>query len=138
MKYIKGYLLLGLTLILGSCSDFLDRDPDQILTNDQIFSDAKMINSVLAGFYGDTENWGQSFATPASFTKVDDGCVTDGARDNMQEYSDNQWRVYPYKGEFYQFNLSSCIRQQNSLTAQFVSFSLANLANIFYPPRFLQ
>ena len=43
MKYIKGYLLLGLTLILGSCSDFLDRDPDQILTNDQIFSDAKMI-----------------------------------------------------------------------------------------------
>lgn len=32
MKYIKGYLLLGLTLILGSCSDFLDRDPDQILT----------------------------------------------------------------------------------------------------------
>lgn len=41
-------------------------------------------------------------------------------------------------GEFYQFNLSSCIRQQNSLTAQFVSFSLSNLANIFYPPRFLQ
>ena len=36
--------------------------------------------------------------------------------------------------EFYQFNLSSCIRQQNSLTAQFVSFSLANLANIFLPP----
>ena len=42
------------------------------------------------------------------------------------------------KGEFYQFNLSSCIRQQNSLTAQFVSFSLSNLANIFYPPQFLQ
>lgn len=37
-------------------------------------------------------------------------------------------------GKFYQFNLSSCIRQQNSLTAQFVSFSLSNLANIFYPP----
>ena len=43
-----------------------------------------------------------------------------------------------YVGEFYQFNLSSCIRQQNSLTAQFVSFSLSNLANIFYPPQFLQ
>ena len=41
-------------------------------------------------------------------------------------------------GEFYQFNLSSCIRQQNSLTAQFVSFSLSNLANIFYPSQFLQ
>ena len=46
---------------------------------------------------------------------------------------------YPIdKGEFYQFNLSSCIRQQNSLTAQFVIFSLSNLANIFYPPQFLQ
>ena len=43
-----------------------------------------------------------------------------------------------FKGEFYQFNLSSCIRQQNSLTAQFVSFSLSNLANIFYPSQFLQ
>ena len=43
--------------------------------------------------------------------------------------------IFDY-GEFYQFNLSSCIRQQNSLTAQFVSFSLSNLANIFYPPNF--
>ena len=47
-------------------------------------------------------------------------------------------RGYFNIGEFYQFNLSSCIRQQNSLTAQFVSFSLSNLANIFYPPQFLQ
>ena len=48
-------------------------------------------------------------------------------------------RAEKIKGEFYQFNLSSCIRQQNSLTAQFVSFSLSNLANIFYPPpKFLQ
>ena len=46
--------------------------------------------------------------------------------------------LYLISGEFYQFNLSSCIRQQNSLTAQFVSFSLSNLANIFYPPQFLQ
>ena len=59
-------------------------------------------------------------------------------------YTDETYRAYLKeelikfgfltKGEFYQFNLSSCIRQQNSLTAQFVSFSLANLANIFYPP----
>ena len=50
----------------------------------------------------------------------------------------NRYDGYSFKGEFYQFNLSSCIRQQNSLTAQFVSFSLSNLANIFYPPQFLQ
>ena len=47
------------------------------------------------------------------------------------------WLGRQPKGEFYQFNLSSCIRQQNSLTAQFVSFSFSNLANIFYtPPNF--
>ncbi len=51
---------------------------------------------------------------------------------------ESEWKSPFYLGEFYQFNLSSCIRQQNSLTAQFVSFSLSNLANIFYPPQFLQ
>ena len=50
---------------------------------------------------------------------------------NVMDLKRNMDNTY---GEFYQFNLSSCIRQQNSLTAQFVSFSLANLANIFYPP----
>lgn len=55
---------------------------------------------------------------------------------NMTWCDHDNWpveRALDY-GEFYQFNLSSCIRQQNSLTAQFVSFSLSNLANIFYPP----
>ena len=59
------------------------------------------------------------------------------AMNSFIRYSGTDRIPYTY-GEFYQFNLSSCIRQQNSLTAQFVSFSLANLANIFYPPRFLQ
>ena len=61
-------------------------------------------------------------------------------KDNKSRYKQDDYRMLNefYKGEFYQFNLSSCIRQQNSLTAQFVSFSLSNLANIFYPPQFLQ
>ena len=56
----------------------------------------------------------------------------------MQLTEAGQYLYSEIEGEFYQFNLSSCIRQQNSLTAQFVSFSLSNLANIFYPPQFLQ
>ena len=59
---------------------------------------------------------------------IDDGDDFYTKPDFMNRLKDNN------KGEFYQFNLSSCIRQQNSLTAQFVSFSLSNLANIFYPP----
>ena len=57
-------------------------------------------------------------------------CVPLLAQDNPEH---NSYYLF-ISGEFYQFNLSSCIRQQNSLTAQFVSFSLANLANIFFPP----
>lgn len=68
--------------------------------------------------------------------EVSDGVIAPGYTDEALEILRNK-RKGTY-GEFYQFNLSSCIRQQNSLTAQFVSFSLANLANIFYPPRFLQ
>ena len=61
-----------------------------------------------------------------------------GMDKGLQAYDEDtgRFRTIPFIGEFYQFNLSSCIRQQNSLTAQFVSFSLANLANIFYPPDF--
>ena len=62
-----------------------------------------------------------------SASTIDLGCQGDDVGDNISGKN---------KGEFYQFNLSSCIRQQNSLTAQFVSFSLSNLANIFYPPNF--
>lgn len=71
-----------------------------------------------------------------SAAAVASSCVIDG--DYTFTYkNDTQYEV-EISGEFYQFNLSSCIRQQNSLTAQFVSFSLSNLANIFYPPQFLQ
>lgn len=60
------------------------------------------------------------------------------ADENLAFIRESGKQVYITFGEFYQFNLSSCIRQQNSLTAQFVSFNLSNLANIFYPPQFLQ
>ena len=78
---------------------------------------------------------------------VSTGVMTMGCTDNFENLNTDPYEVDPDElpfsaqfkepfsyGEFYQFNLSSCIRQQNSLTAQFVSFSLANLANIFYPP----
>ena len=113
---LKCIMLLAFGLFFNSCSDFLNQNPDQILTDEQIFSDSKMIESVLANLYGDTENWGQSFATPASFTKIDEACITDGGPDNMQEYSSEQWRIYPYKyiRKINQFLLG--LRNTNSLS----------------------
>lgn len=96
MKKIYWMIITGaLLLVTTGCSDFLDQKPDKILPDDEIFGDATMINSVLARFYGAT-NWGQTLSNTASFTKVDDVCVTSGEADNMQSYSNDQWRVYDY------------------------------------------
>lgn len=51
----KIYIMSALAVCLFSataCSDFLDREPDKIMTDDQIFGDVVMIKSVLANYYG--------------------------------------------------------------------------------------
>ena len=85
----------------------------------------------------DRLNYYQSEPVPILYSKEDHES-SKVQTTQVRQYSIHGGIKGTIKGEFYQFNLSSCIRQQNSLTAQFVSFSLANLANIFYPPRFLQ
>ena len=42
-------------LSLGSCSGFLDTKPDTLLTQDQTFGDPTLVKSVLANFYGRSE-----------------------------------------------------------------------------------
>ena len=96
--------------------------------DDQYWSDdlfwCQLLPSTKFPFINITAITGNNYNTP------------DSARNALPNtYNKKIGLVFTY-GEFYQFNLSSCIRQQNSLTAQFVSFSLSNLANIFYPPNF--
>ena len=43
---------LCLMMMFGSCSDFLDQEPDTILTQDQTYGDEALMKSVLANFYG--------------------------------------------------------------------------------------
>ena len=50
--------LVSLVLSMTACNDFLDREPDKIMTDEQIFSDPVMIKSVLANYYGRV-TWGQ-------------------------------------------------------------------------------
>lgn len=94
----KHYILTAvaaLALSFGSCSDFLERDPDQILTEDQVFGDANMIKSVLANYYGRV-TWGQNTQDSYSYILLDEACRSDGGPDNTQTFSDTQWRVYDY------------------------------------------
>lgn len=70
----KIYIMSALAVCLFSataCSDFLDREPDKIMTDDQIFGDAVMIKSVLANYYGRV-TWGQHINDSYSMTYIDD------------------------------------------------------------------
>jgi len=96
MKIKNIFIALSVALFtLSGCADFLEREPDKILSDDQIFSDAVMIKSVLANFYGRI-TWGQHIDDSYSYTILDEAAKTDGGPDNRQGFEDNRWRVYDY------------------------------------------
>lgn len=94
----KRYILAAAAAIMmsmNSCSGFLDQNPDKILTEDQVFSDATMIRSVLANYYGRV-TWGQNIDDSYSYTILDEAARSDGGPDTRQEFEDDRWRVYDY------------------------------------------
>ena len=50
-KYFLIAIAAAGMLSLNSCGDFLDRDPDSILTQEIVYSDPGLVKSVLANFY---------------------------------------------------------------------------------------
>ena len=96
MKIKNIFIVLALMLFtLGSCSEFLEREPDTILSDDQVFSDEVMIKSVLANFYGRI-TWGQHIDDSYSYTILDEASRSDSGPDTRQGFEDNRWRVYDY------------------------------------------
>lgn len=86
---------LALMLAVSGCSDFLDREPDRILSDDQVFSDEKMITSVLANFYGRME-WGQRITDVGSYVCLDESLRSSGGPDLFRTFGDDHWRIYDY------------------------------------------
>lgn len=93
-KYIYS-ACLALALAFAGCSDFLDRDPDRILSDEQVFSDEKMITSVLANFYGRME-WGQRITDVGSYICLDESLRSSGGPDLSRTFGDDHWRIYDY------------------------------------------
>ena len=134
---MKTFRLIGIAIMailisvnFASCSSDDDEEPikndDGVITNQKQLMQIKMVDSGTITWDFTYDSKGRLISINHA-EKYDDG-------ETYRDITNFTWN----NGEFYQFNLSSCIRQQNSLTAQFVSFSLSNLANIFYPPQFLQ
>jgi len=95
ISIFKALLLAGMLFCATGCSDFLERQPDTIMTNDQIFGDPVMIRSVLANYYGRV-NWGQQINDSYGYTLLDEAGKSDGGPDNIQGYGNELWRVYDY------------------------------------------
>lgn len=95
ISIFKVLAMAGGIAFFSSCSDFLERQPDQILTEDQIFGDPVMIKSVLANYYGRV-TWGQHINDSYGYTILDEAGKSDGGPDNIQNFSNEHWRVYDY------------------------------------------
>lgn len=93
-KYFLSAFIICL-LSLTACNDFLDQEPDKILTDDQVFNDPIMIKSVLANYYGRV-TWGQHINDSYSFTYIDDAAKCDGGPDQRSTFENDLWRVYDY------------------------------------------
>lgn len=96
MNIKKIIIILSVALFTWSgCADFLEREPDTILSDDQVFGDAVMIKSVLANFYGRI-TWGQHIDDSYPYTILDEASKSDGGPDTRQGFEDYRWRVYDY------------------------------------------
>ncbi len=82
-------------MALVSCSGFLDRKPDQLLSDEDVFGDPKMIMSALANIYG-RARWGQKLEDSNSFICLDEACLSNGGPDQTASFADDLWRIYPY------------------------------------------
>lgn len=94
---MKKYIILIATLLfvsLTGCSGFLDEEPDKILSNDQVFSDPKLIKTTLANFYGRV-TWGQNTGGAVNDFSFLDEAVRHN-RDEINSFDRNWWRVYDY------------------------------------------
>lgn len=77
MKKFKHAIIFFTVLLLSACSDFLDRVPKDILTDDQVWKDPNAIEAYLARMYNDmqTEDLGYTVLDEAGFLST----ITDEA-----------------------------------------------------------
>ena len=103
LKYILTIAAAAAFLVpMSSCSDFLDQEPDKILSDDQIFNDPIMIQSTLAIFYGRMEGKQGGQRTKDgdgsySMTILDEAAKCDGGPDTRTEFEDDRWRTCDYE-----------------------------------------
>lgn len=95
INYIGLSISLILIFVLVGCADILDQQPDQILTEDEVFGDEVIMQSVLANYYGRVTYF-QHNDDSYGYTLLDEAGKSDGGPDHFSSYPDDFWRVYDY------------------------------------------
>lgn len=101
MKYLFIKISIITTLLFASCNnnDWLDRDPENIITDEQLWNDPKMITSLLANFYDRLPSLHGNFNT-GGMSEIDDA-MWSGHQDqngkNDFQYGDDYGRYWDYE-----------------------------------------
>lgn len=93
-KYILAILVVYLSAFFTSCGNFLDQDPDRIVSNDQVFNDPKLTQSALANLY-DRVSYGQRVGNDIEHFAFVDEAVRHN-KDDIRSFDRNWWRTYDY------------------------------------------
>ncbi|MCC9165790.1 RagB/SusD family nutrient uptake outer membrane protein [Pontibacter harenae] len=102
MKNIFKCILLGATLFSAtSCEeDWLDREPQTIITDEQTWNDPQIITAVLANFYNRLPAHQSLTVGWQAFAEYDDalwsGFGVDEWRNNLPNYGYDRWRLWDY------------------------------------------
>jgi hypothetical protein len=99
MKRFSKYILVLVIFILSGCAEqWLDRKPQNIILEEQVWNDTKMITGLLANYYDRlpahtslTTGWAEFAAyDEAMWSNNDDG------RNNIVSYPFERWRLWDY------------------------------------------
>lgn len=100
MKSILKYLVFGASILpLASCEDdFLERTPPNIIKDEQVWNDPKIITNLLANLYDRLPTALSTTANWADFSAYDEAMWSgnnDGGN-NLVTYGTNRWQIWDY------------------------------------------
>ncbi|RPD51320.1 RagB/SusD family nutrient uptake outer membrane protein [Paracnuella aquatica] len=100
---IKYSIACALTLSMSACKkDWLDRQSQTLLVNEQVMNDPKLIVGLLANFYDRLPTDASLTSRWQQHTSYDDavwsggGNAGDEERNNIVQYATDRWRIYDY------------------------------------------
>lgn len=100
MKSLYKYLILSIALLsLGACEkEWLERQPPNIILEEQVWNDSKMITSLLANYYNRLPSHTQLNAGWQEFAAYDEAMWSGNgdAWNNIISYPFDRWRLWDY------------------------------------------